>query len=288
MAILPETPRWLVNQERDQEALLVLSFIYSSCCEKQIADSYHILRERHLAEHVPHPVEKLFAPINRRPVLLALALQLFQQATGNSALVYYSSLVIHRMGFRARDALLFNALAALPQLLVLVIVVFSLDRIGRRPALFFSELGIVASLILMGIAMTVVDLKRQFWLLLAGIVLHRVFFAAGMGPVPSVLVAEILPYSVRSQGLALALTVNWLANFLVTASFPLLLDHVEPAWVYGGFASASLLGVGFIAVGISETKGMALDPPSNPVADLEASQSPPVSIRTPEPKLLFR
>lgn len=224
---------------------------------------------------------------------MALLLQLFQQATGNSAVVYYSSLVIHRLGFRARDALLFNAWAAVPQLVVLFLVVFSLDRTGRKPALMLSELGIVFSLLVMGFAMTVEDVRSQFWMLLIGIILHRVFFAAGMGPVPSVLAAEMLPYSVRSRGLAVSLTVNWLANFVVTASFPLLLDYVEPVLVYVGFASISLLGLGFVTLCIRETKGMALDPRhqlldgrDGDLPELEPSlSSPPVPIRTPEQKI---
>ncbi len=299
ITFLPDTPRWLVSRGRNAEALQVLQRIYGAEHEAHVIHQHQLLLERRShREPACLSATELSEAKYRRPLGTALVLQFFQQACGNSAIVYYSSLVFHLLGYSARDALLFNALASIPQLLALISVVLTLDSRGRRPALLFSETGLVLSLFVMGVATTLSVPSQRFWVLLVGIILHRVFFAVGMGPVPGVWTAEALPFAIRGRGLSLAMALNWTLNFAVTALFPLLLATVEPAYVYWGFGTLTLLGVFFIAFCIRETRGTPLEsmeedtagsingksPCTDPEA-ISAGGSPiPVSIRTPSPQ----
>ncbi len=210
---------------------------------------------------------------NRRPLLIALLMQIIQQASGNSAIVYYSTMVFHSMGFSARSALLYNAVACIPQLIVLIGVVFALDRQGRRPSLLVSEAGVVVSLLILGAASTLDQTEPRFWALLGGIVMHRAFFAAGLGPVPTVLISETLPFLIRGRGLAGALSFNWLANFFVTATFPYLFSVMDPQYIYWTFAAFSLLGFFLTLHLVRETKGASLE-------ELEQAETPSLPATT--------
>jgi SP family xylose:H+ symportor-like MFS transporter len=198
-------------------------------------------------------------PKYQKSLLIAILMQVFQQASGNSVIVYYCTILLHSMGRSSRDALLYNALACIPQLLVLVLVVFTLDKNGRRPALLISEVGIAVGLVIIGSATVMKEGNQRFWILLVGIVIHRAFFAAGMGPVPGVLVAETLPFPIRGRALSLSLAINWLCNYIVTASFPLLATWTHPSYVYWIFALVAFLGFLFISVVVEETKGVSLE-----------------------------
>jgi SP family xylose:H+ symportor-like MFS transporter len=260
LAVLPDTPRWLVSAGREADALSVLTLIYGSRQDALIRQQYQVVLDRR--DH-QEPACLTYAEITKkehqRPLLIALLMQFFQQATGNSAMIYYATFVFHTLGFGRREALLYNAIACIPQLIVLVAVVFTLDRAGRRPALLVSEAGIMLSLLMIGWGTTRESRHEQLVYLLVGLVLHRAFFAGGMGPVPSVLAAESLPFPIRGRGLSLAMSLNWTFNFIVTASFPQLMHRVYVAHVYWAFGLISLLGVFFIYYWVGETKGVSVD-----------------------------
>lgn len=259
MSYLPETPRWLVHRGYNEKAMQVLTGIYGDEHEAHIIQQFQLLCERKdHKEPLCLSIGEILDPRYRRALLIAAALQFFQQFSGNSAIVYYSTLVFHQLGYNNSQALLYNALACIPQFIVLVYVVFTLDQHGRKPALLISEMGIGVSLIIIALATGLENYGVQFYMLLAGIVLHRAFFASGMGPVPTVLVSETLPFHIRGRGLALALSINWGLNFLVTATFPFFFAF-SPAFVYWVFSACAFVGFAFVYIYVIETKGASLE-----------------------------
>jgi hypothetical protein len=260
IAALPETPRWLVSRGKNEEALSILTRIYGDSHEAHIVQQYQVICDRRdHKEPTCLSSSEITDSRYRKPLLIAFLMQIFQQASGNSIIVYYSTLIFHALGYSPRDALLYNALACIPQFLVLVSVIFTLDKYGRKPALLTSEIGIITGLVMIGGATTITSINQRFWFFLIGIVIHRAFFAAGMGPVPGVLVAETLPFPIRGRALSLSLSLNWMCNFIVTVSFPMIVEKIHPSNVYWIFALIGVLGVLFIVMVVDETKGVSLE-----------------------------
>jgi len=265
---------------REDDALQVLLSIYGSSKHENSA-----LEQFQLATIRKDYREPLFISWrelgdgrNRTALGRSFALQLMQQLSGNSAIVYYTTVLFHNLGFSARESLLYNALASIPQFLVLIPLVFTLDRRGRRPALMLSQTGVILSLVVLGAATLVPDEKAKFWLLMFGVVLHRASFAAGLGPVPGVITPELLPFGIRARGMSVSSSFNWLVNFIVTISFPVLVQSLLPEanhLVYWGFALASLVGLIVVHLWVPETTGIPLD---NETGVAGAAAESPVSV----------
>lgn len=205
---------------------------------------------------------------NQNALGRSLLLQTAQQLSGNSAVVYYTTSLFHTLGFTPKEALLYNAIASIPQILVLIPLVLSLDRRGRRPALLISQTGVVLSLSVLGAATLIKDDQARFWLLMLGIVMHRASFAAGLGPLPGVITPELMPFEIRSRGMSTSSSFNWLLNFGVTISFPIVFQKLGNSnyLVYWAFAFLSFIGLVMVFWWIPETTGIPLDEGVEPSA----------------------
>ena len=100
---------------------------------------------------------------------------------------------------------------------------------------------------------------RSGGLLLGGILIFVAAFAMAMGPVSWIVNAEIFPTKLRGRAMAISIFLLWLACYLVSQTFPMLLEAIGPSktfWVYGG---CSLLSFLFVLLMIPETKGKTLE-----------------------------
>jgi len=264
--ILPETPRWLVEHNQKQKAITVLTKIYGPKNETSIMQQYQMLANRRNqgADRTSCcSWGELLQGTNRRPVLISLALQILQHMSFYSVLFYYgTSILLAHNQENERTALLYNAVSAIPQLLIMVGTIFFLDRWGRKPALLISTAGVAISLVVIGISFQngSPDSRWPFWLLVAGIVGHRAFFSFGLGPVPSILTAEILPFRIRARGLSAALFLNWSLNLIITIGFPFLHGYVtKMQYIFWTLALLTFAAIPVTVTFLHETSGNHLD-----------------------------
>ena len=192
---------------------------------------------------------------SRSALVVAVALQLLQQASGINIVVYYGPQVLSDAGFSHRDAVLGTFVVGVAQLLATAVLARLVDGVGRRPLALAGLAGMVAGLCALATSAApgVSSGSSARWIAVGSLLLFRVAFSLSLGPLPYIVTAEVFPTATRSSGVAVAWVCNWLANFAISLSFPSLLNAITPTGVYAGYAAVSVLAAVYVAYGVPET-----------------------------------
>jgi sugar porter (SP) family MFS transporter len=254
IALLPESPRWLLLHQHKAEGLQVLT---------RIRDTQDIQVEvDDIIEHAKSGSGRfmdLISPTVLRVILCGVALAVIQQVTGINTDIYYAPTIFQQAGFHsALSSILATAGVGLVNVLMTIVSIPLLDKIGRRPLLLASLGGMGVSLVALGLgfAMGGVALK---WIGVLSLAIYIASFAIGLGPVFWLLISEIFPLSVRGQAASVATMANWLSNFVVSLTFLSLLKSLGDVWTFLLYAALSLVGLWFCFRFVPETKGVPLE-----------------------------
>ena len=258
MLFLPESPRWLIAHDHLDQGRRVLTRIRAGKTaetEREIADirSGLALQSRGWDE-LRHP--------GVRPALLVgVLLALFQQLTGINTVIYYAPTIFQYAGITSSSAAILATVGVgVINVLTTIVAVRLIDRIGRRPLLLVSLVGMTVSLVALGLAFRSPSTGGAIgWFAAVSLAVYIASFAVGLGPVFWLLISEIYPLSVRGVGMSLATVVNWVTNLLVALTFLTLIDRLGKPGTFWLYASISVIAVVFSILFIPETKGKTLE-----------------------------
>ena len=241
LAGVPQSPKWLRAIGREDEA--------------EAAASRLGIALSGTADEGARPAGVLNWRVHRKPILLAIAMGLFNQLSGINAILYYLNDI-----FAASDLVGFSADAqaiviGVANLIATMTAMTIIDRVGRRPLLIAG--GLVTAVALAGVALVYVGAAPNR-LLLPLLILFIVAFAMSQGAVIWVYLSEIFPTEVRARGQAVGSATHWIANALLSFGFPIVahVDRALPFWI---FAAAAMVQAAVVARWFPETKGRSLE-----------------------------
>jgi sugar porter (SP) family MFS transporter len=247
---VPRSSRWLVTQNRIDEARRVLQMMGTPNSEaelKEIVDSIHL-------EHAQRS-EPLFQHKYRLPIFLAVSIGMFNQLSGINAILYYAPRIFHYAGFTSlsgdKQAVLLGAMNFCATLLAMSVI----DKLGRKSLLLIGSVG--TAVCLAGVAAIFHSNSHQsdlIWLLVGFIF----FFSISQGAVIWVYISEVFPTRVRSKGQALGSSSHWIMNALISGLFPWVARHSTAA-PFAFFSTMMVLQFVVVLLFYPETKGVSLE-----------------------------
>ena len=261
---IPESPRWLVERQRAGEAKAILAKVAG---EDHAASELDSIREALAA--ASGTWSELFSRALRRPLAVGILLAILQQVTGINVFLYFGTTIFKNLSASTGvDAgMLQQIIVGGASALSTVVAIATVDKWGRKPLMYFGAGGMGLSLLGMGLmAQTLADPGAVSRWMLLFIILYVVCFGLSLGPVTWVILSEIYPTAVRGRALGLATFFLWMADYIVTQTFPILdakdswfvrhFNHAFPFYVYGAFCVALIVVLRGL---VPETKGRSLE-----------------------------
>lgn len=267
LLFIPESPRYLVAAGREDEAGSVLRSLSAvSNVRAKIADIRSTLEERRR----PKLTDVIMKHTGRiHPLVwVGVGLASLQQFTGINVVFYYGGTLWQAAGFTESSALFTNVINGTVNVLFTFVAIALVDRVGRKPLLLVGSLGQAVMLGVMAYVFGTAavgdtgSLQMEGNMGLVALVAANAYiacFAFSWGPIMWVMLGEMFPNQFRGAALSICGLVQWLSNFLVTMTFPILLGSIGLGFSYGIYAAFGLIAYVFVKWFVDETKGRTLE-----------------------------
>ncbi len=260
---IPESPRYLVGAGRLDEASKVLTKYVGGDVDTKIVEIQATMdfeSKQSLAD-LKGPAFGLL-PI----VWVGIALSVFQQFVGINVIFYYSSILWQAVGFGESAALGITVFTSVTNILTTLVAISVIDKVGRKPLLLIGSAGMALTLgtmaVIFGTAPIVDDVPvlgdTAGYIAIIAANLFVVFFGMSWGPVVWVLLGEMFNNRIRIFAIAVAAAAQWIANFVISTTFPSL-SSLGLGLAYGIYTTMAILSFFFVAKFVKETRGKELE-----------------------------
>jgi sugar porter (SP) family MFS transporter len=253
LLLVPETPRWLMKKGLKQAAFKIL--VKTAGVDAASKEITEIENSFHHEQHTP--VEQLFSKAYRPVLLIGILVAIFQQVTGINSILYYAPVIFKETGLDSSSSLLQTIGIGFVNVVSTFIAIGLVDRVGRRKFLLAGSL-------LMGISLAAMAICFHYhyfdhYLVLIFMLLYVGSFGCTLGAVTWVYLSEIFPNRIRGLALSVATLSLWLADFVVTYTFPVMTKHLGTAPTLLCYTGLCALAFFYMLFNIRETKGRSLE-----------------------------
>ncbi len=272
MLIVPETPRFLVLKDRNNEALALLKRLFRS---DEVAQKTHAEIKETLVEHT-----RPLLSYGWMVIIVGIMLSIFQQLVGINAVLYFAPHMFENMG-ATRDAAFSESawFVGVSMTLFTLVATVTVEKFGRKPLLFWGAVIMAVAMVTLGCLFNWHMVSAtgpsgngsggSSYVAIAAVVVYIIGFSFSWGPIVWVLLAEIYPNSIKGLAMSIGVAAQWIANFVVSQTFPMMdgstwlnqhFNHGFAYWLYGGCAVLAAL---FVMKFVPETKGRSLEDMEN-------------------------
>ncbi|XP_060658490.1 facilitated trehalose transporter Tret1-2 homolog isoform X2 [Drosophila nasuta] len=234
---VPESPRWYLTKGKPERAESALTRLRRK--NTNVADEFKEMTKR-LADEAEgsNTCKDIFQKKYFKPVSIAVALMIFQQLSGISAVIFYT-VMIFNMSDSSVDSYLSTIIVGTVNFMASLLAIFNIDHAGRKS----REM----------------NLDGVGWVPLVCLVIYVLGFSMGFGPIPWLMMGEILPSRIRAPAASLVVGCNWGFTFIVTKTFQDLIDLVGAHGAFVFFCAVCIIALVFVIFIVPETKNKSLE-----------------------------
>ncbi|SFM88859.1 MFS transporter, SP family, major inositol transporter [Izhakiella capsodis] len=265
MLYMPDTPRWYAMKGRLAEARKVLERTRAKeDVEWELTEIEETLQDDEV-KGKPH-LREIKKPWLLKLFFIGLGVAVIQQTSGVNTIMYYAPTMLTSLGMSNNAALVATIANGVISVLMTFVGIWMIGRIGRRPIVMIGQFGCTLSLLFIGCICFFMPVESggepdmlHGYLVLLGMLLFLSFQQGALSPVTWLLLSEIFPTRLRGIFMGGAIFAHWIANFLISLFFPLMLSSVGLAGSFFIFAVIGLLGAVFVVLCIPETRNRSLE-----------------------------
>ena len=266
LLFIPESPRYLVAANRSEIAHVVLRRLGHPDPHKKVREIQETVR----SDHKPR-MSDLYDPVLKkvRPILwVGIGLAAFQQLVGINVVFYYGEVLWRAAGFSESNALLQNVISGAVNIASTFVAIALIDKLGRKPLLIFGSTGMALTLGALSwiFGSSALDANGKLALTghtgLAALIAANAYifcFGVSWGPVMWVMLGEMFQNQFRGAALSVSGFVQWISNFAITMTFPILLASFGLGGAYGLYTLFAAISILFVVKLVRETKGKPLE-----------------------------
>lgn len=283
---IPETPRWLVVQERHEQALTSLRQLFPRASEEVVqAELQRIVAD--LSQSQVNEKVGICALCSHYtvPCILGVSINVLQQVSGINVVIYFGPKILDEAGFDTTESMIATAAVSAMQIVATLLLMRHIDRIGRRP---LALLGII--LMMFGLGLLIASFFGKAvslgatglaswtsWVAVSGMLVFRSAFSLSLGPLPYIMTSEFFPQKARAAGVALSWMSNWGSNFCVSLTFPIIVEafghligkQAGIAVIFSIYVVFCIVAYVFVLKLLPETMGLRLEAAAGGNADAQ-------------------
>jgi SP family xylose:H+ symportor-like MFS transporter len=249
---VPETPRYLALVNQEERAMTVLTKIIGN--KEKAQNILTEIKETVIETTIEKTKARIFS-YGKTVIIIGILLSVFQQFVGINVALYYAPRIFESMGAEKDASMMQTIIMGSINVIFTVIAIMTVDKWGRKPLLITGSIGMAIGMF----AISILAFNNTISIAtLVFIIIYTASFMMSWGPICWVLIAEIFPNKIRGQAVAIAVAGQWMANYLISSTYPPMMTY-SGGMTYGIYGLMAVLSAIFVWKMVPETKGKSLE-----------------------------